>query len=256
MLNSLTYELSMLAKAIQHKNLSAASAHVGLSQPQLSRLIAKVEAELNIVLLDRTARRKSGWTPIAHELSLAYTKGMRRLEEEITALAQEREITELHIGTLEGLSPMAVQFTRALFEKLNMKTVHVDVFDFSDLDAQFLNGTLDLIFTARAPSKQKFKYTAEVGYQTMDTVNTDESTAVLSPFEFTGQDKKSLEQQHQHVLVSNSLAIRQNWLKDFGGTGTLPGEAKKVKGKALNPVYVIGSDLLQPALWKKMSEMF
>ena len=59
MLQNLAYELSVLVKAVQHKNLSAAAVHVGLSQPQLSRLVAKIEHELNIILLDRTARRKS-----------------------------------------------------------------------------------------------------------------------------------------------------------------------------------------------------
>ena len=104
MLQSVSYELSVLAKAVQHKNLSAAAVHVGLSQPQLSRLIAKIEAELNVMLLDRSARRKSGWTPLAHDLALTFTKGMSKLQSEILSMAEQREVTELHIGTLEGLS--------------------------------------------------------------------------------------------------------------------------------------------------------
>ena len=61
-MQQLYYELGVLAKAVNFKNLSAAALHVGLSQPQLSRIIAKIEEELKIVLLDRSAKRKSGWT--------------------------------------------------------------------------------------------------------------------------------------------------------------------------------------------------
>ena len=63
-MQQLYYELGVLAKAVNFKNLSAAALHVGLSQPQLSRIIAKIEEELKIVLLDRSAKRKSGWTSI------------------------------------------------------------------------------------------------------------------------------------------------------------------------------------------------
>ena len=162
MLRSLTYELSIFSKAVQHKNLSAASVHVGLSQPQLSRLIAKIESELNVVLLDRTARRKSGWTTVAQELALVFTKGIGRLQSEILAIAQERDLTELRIGTLEGLSGIAMQFSKQCFEKLGMKKIYLDILDFKDLDPQFLSGNLDLIFSVRSPSKQKHQNMLEV----------------------------------------------------------------------------------------------
>ena len=77
-ISHLTYELSVLSKAVMHRNLSLAAVHVGLSQPQLSRLIQKLEGELRVVLLDRASRRKSGWTPVAHELVLAFQRGLSR----------------------------------------------------------------------------------------------------------------------------------------------------------------------------------
>lgn len=255
MLSNLTYELSTLSKAVQHKNLSAASAHVGLSQPQLSRMISKIESELNIVLLDRSARRKSGWTPLAQELAIAFNRGMGRMQSEILALAQEREVTELRIGTLEGLSHIALQFVQDCFKKLKMHQIYLDVLEYQDLDARFLSQDLDLIFTARTPSLQKFSNMIEVGYQGMQKIGTDSKTLVCSPFEFSGYDRKFVESA-DHVMVCNSLALRSHWLQNIGGTGTLPVDAKKGRGKGHYSVLLIGSDLLSPALWNRIEEIF
>lgn len=253
MLQNLTYELSVLSKAVQHKNLSAAAIHVGLSQPQISRLIAKIESELNVVLLDRTARRKSGWTQIAIDLSTIFSKGINRLESEVLAIVQERELSELRIGTLEGLSNIAMQFAKNCFEELHMKSIHLDILDFKDLDSQFLSGGLDLIFTVKAPSKQKFGHQLEVGTQQMEKISSDSNFFICSPFELTGD--KTIEQQHKHLFVSNSLSLRQRWLTEFGGTGILPTETKKGRGKGYYSVLLFGSDLISPKLWNQISEI-
>lgn len=254
MMQNLTYELSVLTKAVQHKNLSAAAVHIGLSQPQLSRLIAKIEAELKIILLDRSARRKSGWTPLAQELALTFSKGMSRLETEITSLAQERDITELRIGTLEGLADIACTFTKQCFDKMGIKVIYLDVLDFRDLDSSFLSGNLDLIFSVRAPSKQKYSHMLEVGYQQMEDVTTDKDYMVCSPFEYTGLDKKSTGAP-SHAVVSNSLLVRQKWLHDIGGTGVLPTDAKKGRGKGYFTIYLIGSELLSPKMWEQIQDL-
>lgn len=255
MISDLSYELSVLSKAVQHRNLSAAATHIGLSQPQLSRLVAKVEGALNVVLLDRSARRKSSWTPIALELTTTYTKGIGRLESELLALAQEREITELHIGTLEGLSAIARDFAERAFDKLKMKRIFLDVLEFENLDSQFLGGSLDLIFTVRAPSKQKFQRVLEVGYQQHERITTDSSTLVMSPTELQGLEKKELDP-YRHILVSNSLALRRQWLSDIGGTGSLPTSATKGKGKGFYSILLFGSDLLSPPVWKKIDAIY
>lgn len=255
MLQNLTYELGVLAKSVQHKNLSAASAHVGLSQPQLSRVISKIEKELNIILLDRAARRKSGWTHLAQDLALAYSKGFGRLEAEILSLAQERELTELHVGTLEGLSGIAMKFAQDCFSDLKMKCVYLDVLDFAELDSQFLNQSLDLAITVKIPGSRKFGHVLEIGYQQVEKVNSDKSTIVLSPYEFTAHEKKALEP-NVHALVSNSLDIRRRWLKENGGTGIIPVDAKTGKGKGQYTIYVLGSELLSPRLWQKITKTF
>lgn len=255
MIPNLAYELGVLAKAVQHKNLSAASVHIGLSQPQLSRLVARIEGELNVVLLDRSARRKSGWTPLAQELAISYVRGMNRLQTELLALAEEREVTELHIGTLEGLSPIAMSFVQQCFNELQMKQVGLDIHDFKGLDSEFLGGGLDLIFTVRPPSKQKYTHMIEVGHQQQESVSTNKDFFVYSPSELTAADKKIVDNA-KHVFISNSLALRKEWLNEYGGSGSLPTAARTGRGKGAYSVYLIGSDLLSPRLWNKITDLF
>jgi hypothetical protein len=114
---------------------------------------------------------------------------------------------------------------------------------------------LDLIFTVRPPGKQKFHHVLEVGFQQMERVTTDKSILVASSYDVSGQDKKSLEG-IEHTLVSNSLSIRQHWLKDIGGTGILPVDAKTGRGKGQYTIYMIGSNLLTPKIWEKICKLF
>lgn len=255
MISSLSYELSVLGKCVQHKNLSAAAAHVGLSQPQLSRVIGKIESTLNVVLLDRSARRKSGWTDVAVELATTFHRGMGRLEAEISALTEAREVTELRIGTLEGLTGMSLEFTELCFRKLQMKVVHLDVLDFQDLDSGFLGGNLDLIFTVRLPSKQKYQHLLEVGYQNSEKIESDPDTFVCSPFEFGGLEKARSDRT-PHTLVSNSLSVRTHWLRKIGGIGVLPVDTRSGRGRGAFTIYLLGADLLGPRLWTKIESLY
>lgn len=253
-ISHLTYELSILTKATEHKNLSSAANFVGLSQPQLSRLVQKLESELKVVLLDRTSRRKSGWTQEAEDLVAAFRRGMSRLEAEVLSVTTDRDLTELRVGTLEGLSGIALSYVSQFFEKLKIKQIDLDVLEYKDLDTYFLNGQLDLIFTVRLPSKQKFKYSLEVGYQQMEKVQTNTDLLVVSPFELM-QTNQNDPADFENVFVSNSLALRSRWLKEYGGTGTLPVDAKRGKGKGFYSVYMIGNDLLSLKLWEQICEL-
>ncbi|WP_415062361.1 LysR family transcriptional regulator [Bdellovibrio sp.] len=248
----LYYELSVLTKAIHFKNLSAAALHVGLSQPQLSRIIAKIEDELKIVLLDRSAKRKSGWTTIAFQLSDIFEKSSRRLETELQGISNNQMVAELHIGTLEGLSDFALHTSRLCFEEVGVKKITLDIFDLNELEANFLSGNLDLIFTSKTPGRQKFKYLSELGFQRLDRIESSKKFAVLSSFEYGRSNKKELET-FPHLFVSNSLSIRRSWFEKNGGTGNLPTEAKRGRAKDAEPVLMIGSELLNPTLWNNLT---
>ena len=68
---------------------------------------------------------------------------------------------------------------------------------------------------------------------------------------WTRSVKRDLED-FKHVLVSNSLSLRKEWFKAIGGTGFLPTEAKRGRAKEHEPVYLIGSEILNPVLWSQI----
>lgn len=254
MQQQLYYELNVLTKAVHFKNLSAAAMHVGLSQPQLSRIIAKIEDQLQIVLLDRSAKRKSGWTSAAFQISEIFERSRRRLETELQGVSSNQMVAELHIGTLEGLSDFALNTTRLCFEKVGVKKITLDIFDLSELDANFMSGNLDLIFTSKIPGRQKFRYLKELGFQKLETIESSKNFAVLSSFEYGRANKKELET-FPHLFVSNSLSIRRSWLQNIGGTGHLPTEVKKGKLKDTESVLLIGTEVLSPILWENITSV-
>ncbi|AGH94722.1 LysR family transcriptional regulator [Pseudobdellovibrio exovorus] len=246
------YELSVLAKAVNFKNLSGAALHVGLSQPQLSRIIARIEDELKIVLLDRSAKRKSGWTPVAFRLAHMFEKSIKRLETELQSLSQNQMVREIHIGTLEGLSSFAMKTCKHCFDHIGVTKIFIEIYDLNELEAHFLSGNLDLIFTSKSPGKQKFKYFHELGFQILEKIQSNKNYALLSNFEYGRSNKKDLDD-FKHVLVTNSLTIRKEWFDDYGGTGFMPTEAKRGKAKEHEPVYMIGSEILSPNLWQQVT---
>lgn len=245
------YELSVLAKAVNFKNLSGAALHVGLSQPQLSRIIARIEDELKIVLLDRSAKRKSGWTPIAFQLAQMFEKSIKRLEGELMGLSQNQIVGEIHIGTLEGLSNFAINTCKHCFDQVGVSKIFIEIYDLNELEAHFLSGHLDIIFTSKSPGKQKFKYLHELGFQVLEKIQSNKNYALLSSFEHGRSHKKDFED-FKHVLVTNSLTIRKDWFKSYGGTGFMPTEAKRGKSKEHEPVLMIGSEILNPTLWQQV----
>ena len=246
------YELSVLAKAVHFKNLSAAAVHVGLSQPQLSRIIAKIENELNVIILDRSAKRKSSWTSVAFELAQIYENMLKRLEIELQSMTQNQIVSELRIGTLEGLSDFASQLAQMSFEKIQLKKIILDIYDLSELEANFLSGNLDLILTSKWPGRQKFRHVLELGHQQLEKVQTNSRYGVLSTFEHGRANPKEFAA-FPHILVSNSLAIRKNWLQTPGGTGSMPSALHKGKAKNTESVLLLGSEILNPKLWSLLS---
>ena len=254
-MQQLYYEMSVLAKAIHFKNLSAAALHVGLSQPQLSRIIARIEEEMKFVLLDRSAKRKSGWTPVAFQLAEIFENSTKRLASELATITNNQKVAELHIGTLEGLSNLALKTCKICFEDVGVRKISLDIYDLNELEANFLSGNLDIIFSSKVPGRQKFRHIEEIGFQQLEKIQTNKKFALFSTFEF-GRIKEKEPQDFEHILVSNSLAIRKEWLKNFGGSGFFPTEARKGRTKDHEPILMIGSEVLNPLLWEQMIEAF
>ncbi len=253
-MDNLHWRLSVLSKAIHYKNLSGAAAHVGVSQPQLSRIISKLEGELNVVLLDRAVRRKSGWTPIAFKISETYSRSSRKLTQSLAALASDDQVNQVAFGTLEGLIDLASGLCHQIFERTKVHLIELDVFDLSELEERFEKGELDLILTGREPGRQKCKNVRALGYQVLDARGSGEDLRAMSPFEYQNQSGGRKAHRPTRILLSNSLAVRRKWVDEFGAAGVFPSDVRRQPSGDSNevPVYLIGSDMLKPAVWKKI----
>lgn len=249
----LYHELGVLAKAVHFKNLSAAALHVGISQPQLSRIIAKLEEDLKVILLDRSARRKSGWTKAALQIAHIFEQSSSQMVGNILAVTKRETIDELRVGCLEGLSHVALATCHTCFDRLGIKKIFLDIYDLSELESTFLSGDLDLIFTSKIPGRQKFRNHSLLGYQELAQVTTNRKYGVYSSFEHKRASLKDMGS-YQHIFVSNSLALKREWLRDIGGTGTLPSEPTKSSSEGSEPILLIGSDLISPPLWLQIRQ--
>ena len=253
-MQNLHWELSVLSRAVAYKNLSGAASNVGLSQPQLSRIISKIESNLNVVLLDRASRRNSSWTALAFKLAETYSRGAQQVEKDVRKVIGETEFRQVKIGTLEGLIPLAAEFSKKIFKVAAVEEVELDVHDLSRLEELFFKGELDFIFISREPGKKKFKYLTLLGHQSLNQVKTIQDTLVLSSFEHQTQISAFKSKNFTSTLISNSLAVRKHWLESYGGVGIIPSMVRKDRsnGDESQPVFLIGSDLISPALWKKV----
>lgn len=268
-MDHLHWPLSVLGKAVHHKNLSAAANHIGLSQPQLSRLIAKLENELGVVLLDRAARRKSGWTPVAYRVADVYSRNSRKLSAALQEVQSEDLIQHLSFGTLEGLVPLAIEFCQSLFSGTRIPVIELNVYDLSELEEHFEKDELDLILSCREPGRTKLRHVRAMGWQDVVAVDgTDPldnmDLRVMSPFEHAnliqsgkrGAVKREKDETaHSKLLVSNSLAIRKLYIDGFGARGKIPSPvlAERPGTATEKPVYLIGSELIAPGLWERLS---
>lgn len=271
-MDHLHWPLSVLGKAIHYKNLSAAANHIGLSQPQLSRLIAKLENELGVVLLDRATRRKSGWTPVAYKVADVYFRNSRKLSAALQEVQSEDLIQHVSFGTLEGLVPLAIELSQSMLGDTKIPVVELNVYDLSELEEKFEKDELDLILTCREPGRTKYRHLRALGWQDLRIIDAENKKTktldgaelkVLSPFEHanliqTGRRNASKREKNEtsdsRMLVSNSLAIRKLYIEKFGGRGQVPSRvfSNRPGTETEQPVYLIGSNVIAPGLWEKL----
>jgi len=254
----LSWELSVLSKAVAFANLSSAAGPVGLSQPQLSRIVSRLERELQVVLLDRAAKRKSGWTPTAHQLAEIYGKSSRHLTEQIRRLtAEESDPHTLRIGALDGLAAVASELSDEVFKRTTVRSIELDLFDLIQLEETFMKGELDLIFSGREPGRKKFRYVLRLGFQSLEEAGRAGETRVMSPYEFaqSTHGRKKRPEEPERMLISNSLSVRRHWIETFGGRGVIPSPMRKSpsgRGKDA-AVYLVAQDAISPRLWDRIA---
>ena len=256
-MDTLHWELNVLCRALHYSNLSAAAQNIGLSQPQLSRIVKKLEEALDLTILDRTAKRKSGWLPAAFQLADVYERSERKLNFEIEQIKSKHTLTHLHIGTLEGLGKLANSFSEKLLAQEGVSTIELNIFDVKELEELFNQERLDLIFTFREPGRKKYKHVREFGYQELKKAGQGQ-IQILSHYEYEKSKYKFRRQKPEKTLISNSLLIRREWIETRMGKGWLPSEIKPPKVNYATdelPVILIGSELLNPSDWDKMKTL-
>jgi DNA-binding transcriptional LysR family regulator len=263
-MDNIHWQLSILSKAVHYKNLSGAASHVGVSQPQLSRIVSRLEEELGVVLLDRAARRKSGWTPIAFKIADTYFRTSRKLTQTLEQLKDDDQPTHLTIGTLEGLMNIASDFCAEALAEPKLKIVELNVYDLSELEEKFVKDELDLVFTSREPGRHKHRHVRDLGYQVFDRHQNAGGPRVLSPYEYANHAQPSKKSppkgakssQPSQLLVSNSLAVRRLWIENHGASGSIPSDMRRRKtSDADTPVILVASDLMNPAVWARLEQI-
>lgn len=249
----LNWDLSVLSRAIAYTNLSGAATHIGLSQPQLSRIIAKLEQELGLTLLDRESRRKSAWTPAAFRLAEIYSKTFQGFRAEVSSLADNLTPTHLRLGALEGLQAQAMALCHALLTQTPVMVVELDVLDTHELEERFTKNELDLIFSSREPGRKKYRHVKTLGYQVIEPIETG-PLHVHSSFEYTSVLHKG--RPTEKALVSNSLGVRKAYVEQYGGMATLPSavKTKRTGKKSEVTVLLIAHDHLPELFWQNAIE--
>ena len=253
----LNWDLDVLGRAVTFSNLSGASANIGISQPQLSRIVAKLEECFGVSLLSREIKRKSTWTIEAHKLAEIYRKTFLDFRISAQALVEGSEQATIRIGVLEGLTDIALGVCKDLFSATKSHLIKLDVYDLPDLEAKYLGGHLDFIFSLRDPGRKKPKFRKILGYQTIDVHGSAKGIRVLSMAEqaegdsFKGEGLKNELSPSPKIFASNSLAVRERWIKDFHGYGNLPSKLRATKSKTSDevPALMIAGDHVSKFLW-------
>ena len=258
----LNWELSVLHRAVAFPNLSHASANIGISQPQLSRVVAKLESELGLNLLDREIKRKASWTQEAYKLADIYSRTVQRFQSDLTQIKDSSWPRVIRIGLLEGLIPSFIKVLNHTFTHTDIKTAQIYVYDTSKLEERFLENDLDLIYSFRVPNKKKFKHVKNIAYQLLEHHSSEKATSyTLSEFEYTSQQyKQDYPNMDRNIplIISNSLSFRKEWHRVYSATAILPSEPYKIPKKTENELklYVIAHDLLPQKLWDIILEGF
>lgn len=250
-MDDLYWPLSVLSRAIDYKNLTGASKHIGLSQPQLSRVVKQLEEALNITLLDSSSPRHSTWTPEARSLAEVFDRSKQSLTQGISQLQTDTLPKEIHVGFLEGLLDEAMKLVDVVLNSHHIEKVFVDSCDLNILEARFISSDLDLVLTSRSPQNKKYSFQKLIGYQDfIELGGKKKGPKILSTFEYQTQKRLT---KGAKSLITNSLYFKKHYQKDYGGYSLSPGEiVRKPESKNFAEVLVIAQDYFNQELWEKL----
>ena len=253
-MDNLHHELLVLSKAVNYKNISTAATNIGLSQPQISRIIARLESNLEVKLLDRGSKRNATWTEPAHRLAEIYKRRMRSLNSEIQQIVGDQMPRFLQVACLEGLLYYASAMCHELLQQTPLEGIELNVYDLSVLEERFVKHKLDLTITSREPGKKKYIHNKLLGFQSLEKQGQSKGFEVLSTFEHnlvSARMYKKTNSQRKY-LISNSLSVRRQWIEEFGGEGIIPSQLtrEKLNHGQQTPVFLLAQDDIHPQIWE------
>lgn len=272
-MEQIAFELSILRRCVAFKNLTWAAQHVGLSQPQISRIIKKIETHVGFPLLDRSSKRTACWLPEALRLAEIHAQSVQNFERELQSLKVTGIPTSLKIGLLEGMMISLMSLIENLSRELQLQHIEICVFDLSELEEKFFRSEIDLLFSSQEPGKRKFENSLLIGYQNLDSHNKNDKDKVMSPFEYATRNsstntlrKKSVKESvgllpqqkgktapTGRMIISNSLEWRRLWIEKYKGHGYLPSSIHQKKSDGAIPVIALGADYpWMPLLFEKL----
>ncbi len=252
-------ELFLLSRAICYQNLSGAAQHLGVSQPQLSRIVQKLEQSFDIILLDRTAKRKSVWTGSAAKLVELYQRMTHEFDHGLQSLNENFEPQWVKVQCLEGLSLVGLEFCHHILRQSKTKGVELNIFDLNEIEENIFANRYEFSLTCREPGMKKFKYIHRLGFQILETDGEESDTLICSTFEYE-QLARNMEKvsQNKKFFVSNSLKIRMSFSRKYGGKISVPSLVQKKnhsENSADVPVLILGNEFLSHKFWEKCTKL-
>jgi len=254
----------VLSRSVSYANLSGAATHVGLSQPQLSRIVRRLEDQLKVTLLDRRVRKLAAWTPQARQLARLWARNLQVFEAEVRSLGEPVWPKHLRVGTESGLVPTASEFAHFLFERFGVEKIEFDVLEPEELEGGCLSGDLHFICVSRESRRRVSKFTRRLGWQILAPAGETAGVRVLARSEpretEVGERIRRSRGQDPifRTIVSDSFEVRKHWIEDRGAGGWMP-VGLKTRGSASKhkrPVLLLGSRAVDPRLWDIVASDF
>jgi DNA-binding transcriptional LysR family regulator len=147
-------EMRTLQVAVEAGTFTAAAKRLGVTQPAVSRQLAKLEARLGVALFERNARRLA-LTPAGERLYSFAEETLRGFERVMQALeAGSKSLQgELRIGASTTLGDFLVPTWVRMFSQLNPGLMpQVFVSDSDAVAADVQDGSVEVGFIGREPS--------------------------------------------------------------------------------------------------------
>ena len=248
----LAWEIEVLSRAIQYPNLSVAATQIGLSQPQLSRILQRVEADLGLLLLERDSKRQVSWKPEAIKLANVYSQISRSWDLELKHLQGSKQLKKIRVGCLEGLSEVATEYIAKVVKlESSLEEIEIESLDLGELEKAFLAQEIDLMLSSRSPGKKKFQYLEVIGHQKFTSFQGTSEWQVKTPFEILKDSKLKSKKN----IVTKSLWLKTLCRDKLHASAMIPQKLNKKLPKDSQdfvPVFMIARDDFPKELWKEL----